>query len=344
MGNKTEIKFSVGYQLREDKLFKDIVERYKEKIEEVYFSWLNLPSGRGPIAEKVGYINWEGQKQLEYELNCIKKMGIKLGLLLNASCYGGFNLSVSLANTVVSTIEYLQENIGIDIVTVFSPVVAYIIKKNFPGIKIRGSVNLRIGTVEGMEYVSDLFDSFVMQREYNRDFETIEELNQWCNKNGKTLCILVNSGCMNFCAVQLFHDNTISHEIDVYTRGNITEEIPGNCWSYYKKRENWRKLLQNSSWIRPEDIHNYKEKFSHFKLATRINQEPEKIIKAYCNEKFDGNLLDLFEPSHTKLLFPYIIENTKFPEDWFQKISSCKRNCDKCSYCKNILENILVKF
>ena len=69
MGDRMgKIKYSVGYQLREENIFSDIVERYKDRIEEVYFPWLNLPSGRGPIADKSGYINWEAQKQLEYEI------------------------------------------------------------------------------------------------------------------------------------------------------------------------------------------------------------------------------------------------------------------------------------
>lgn len=336
-----KIKFSVGYQLREEgNLFCDIVERYRERIEEVYFPWLNIPTGRGPIANKSGYINWEAQKQLEYELKKIKGSGIKLNLLLNASCWGGDSLSVSCANTVISIIEYLQENTGIDSVTSFSPSVSYIVKKNFHNIEVRASVNMRIGSVKSMEQVADLFDGFIMQREYNRDIERIEEIKNWCEKNGKKLSILVNSGCINFCAVQLFHDNVISHEGEVYTKANITEEIPGSCWTFYKERKNWKYLLTNS-WIRPEDVHHYEKYFDVVKLATRINPDPERVIKAYCDEKYEGNLLDLFEPSHTKLLLPYIIDNSKFPPDWFKNTSSCNKKCNTCSYCEEILQKVL---
>jgi len=344
MGDRMgKIKYSVGYQLREENIFSDIIERYKDRIEEVYFPWLNLPSGRGPIADKSGYINWEAQKQLEYEIKKIKKMGIKLNLLLNASCWGGNSLSVNLANMVISLIDYLYENIEIDSITAFSPMVAYVIKKNFPEIEIRASVNMRIGSIRAMEQVNDLFDSFIMQREYNRDFERIEELKEWCDKNGKKLSILVNSGCLNFCPVQLFHDNVISHEVEVFTKSNLMEDIPGNCWSFYRNKENWKYLISNSSWIRPEDIHYYEKYFKVVKLATRINPEPQKIIDAYCNEKYEGNLLDLFEPSHSKLLFPYIIDNSKFPPEWFEKISTCNKKCSQCSYCEMIFEKVLTK-
>lgn len=338
-----KIKFSVGYQMRDEgDLFSDIVERYKERIEEVYFPWLNIPTGRGPIAYKSGYINWEAQKQLEYELQKIKGLGIKLNLLLNASCWGEDCLSISCANTVISIVDYLQENIGIDSVTSFSPFVSYIVKKNFPDIEVRASVNIRIGNVKNMEQVSDLFDSFMIQREYNRNIERIEEIKNWCEKNGKKLSILVNSGCIDFCSVQLFHDNVISHEVEIYTKANITEEIPGSCWTFYKDRKNWKYILTNS-WIRPEDIHYYEKYFDVVKLATRINPDPERIIKAYYNEKYEGNLLDLFEPSHTKIFLPYIIDNSKFPPDWFEKTTSCKKKCENCSYCDEILKKVLIR-
>ncbi|MCM8772552.1 MAG: hypothetical protein NC922_05765 [Candidatus Omnitrophica bacterium] len=339
-----KIKFSIGYQFKEEEqIFSDIVEKYKDRIEEVYFPWLNLPSGRGPIAEKVGYINWFVQKQLEYELKKIKKLGIKLNLLLNASCWGENSLSINLTNMVISIIDYLQENIGLDSITSFSPVIAYIIKKNFKDIEVRASVNMRIGKIKQMEQLEDLFDDFVMQREYNRDFERIEEIKDWCNKKGKKLSILVNSGCINFCPVQSFHDNVISHEAEIFTKANLTDNIPGNCWSFYKEKENWKYLISYSSWIRPEDLHHYEKYFDVVKLATRTNQDPEKVIKAYYDEKYQGNLLDLFEPSHSKILYPYIIENSRFPDDWFEKITKCNKLCQNCSYCENVFKEVIVK-
>ncbi|HOK80638.1 MAG TPA: hypothetical protein PK303_07745 [bacterium] len=341
---ENEIKFSAGYQLLEqDRLFLDIVRKYKHKIDEVYFPWLNIPSGRGPIAERTGYVNWEAQKQIEYEIKQIKKLGIKLNLLLNASCWGGFSLSTNLSNMVLSIVEYLSGEIGIDSITAFSPLVAYTIKKNFPEIEIRASVNMKISSITAMEQLSDIFDSFMMQKEFNRNFEKIQTLKKWCDRNGKKLSILVNSGCMNFCAVQTFHDNVIAHELEVFSKANVVEDIPGNCWSYYQKSKNWKNLIINHSWVRPEDIHYYKGIFPVMKLATRINPDPEKVIRAYCTEKFNDNLLDLFEPSHTRLLFPYIIDNSRFPETWFKTILSCDRNCTKCDYCEKIFKVVFKK-
>ena len=74
------MKFSVGYQLREqdEESFLSIIESYKDHIAEVYFPWLDIPSGRGSLINSAGYICWEAQNILVNELKAIKSMGIKL--------------------------------------------------------------------------------------------------------------------------------------------------------------------------------------------------------------------------------------------------------------------------
>lgn len=81
--------------------------------------------------------------------------------------------------------DYLKGTIGLDIVTTASLMIARTIKNNFPDIEVRASVNMRIGTVKAMEYIADLFDSYNIQREYNRDLRRITELKEWADKHGK---------------------------------------------------------------------------------------------------------------------------------------------------------------
>jgi collagenase-like PrtC family protease len=82
-------------------------------------------------------------------------------------------------NLVRSVIAHLQESSGLDLVTTTSLAIAKTVKEDFPGVEVRASVNMRLGTVKAMEYVATLFDSFYVQREYNRDLERIGELKQW---------------------------------------------------------------------------------------------------------------------------------------------------------------------
>jgi len=337
------MKFSVGYQITEegeDESFADIVRDFQDRIAEVYFPWLDLPSGRSPMTMRDGFVDWTGQQKLESDLKAFKKMGIKLNLLLNANCYGAHGLSEQLENRVCSIIAHLFEETGLDSVTAASLMIARAIKKNFPQIDVRASVNMRLGEIKAFQYVEDLFDSFNLQREYNRDLQKIAEIKGWTDSHGKKLYLLANSGCLNFCSGQVFHDNLVAHESEIMGMRNIRDWNPSVCWNYYANRKHWVAFLQNS-WIRPEDLHHYEKLFPVVKLATRMHANPRKVIRAYCEGHFNGNLLDLLEPGHGPVFQGYIINNAKFPKDWFEKTTACRKKCDQCDYCSRVLKEVL---
>ena len=338
------MKFAVGFQLygNDEEPFSELVKEYKEKISEVFFAWQDTPSCRSGITTRHGYTDWSAQKRTEEELRAIKALGIKLDLLFNANCYGEYAISEKLANEVISQIEYLNDTAGgIDIITTTSPAIAHTVKKNFPDIEVRASVNMRIGTIKGMEYLCDLFDSFHVQREYNRDLKQIKELREWADSVGKKLVILANSGCFSHCSGQIFHDNMVSHESQICEVANMKDFEPYVCWRMLKDRKNWSMLLQNT-WIRPEDIHNYEGLIDTVKLATRMHALPGLVIGAYARGYHIGNTLDLFEPGFGRALSPYVINNTAFPEDWFERTAKCQKNCHMCSYCDSVLEKVLL--
>ena len=338
------MKFTVGYQLaeRDEPPFSRLIESYREHISELYFPWMDMPTGRSALSVRRGYTDWTAQERLEEDLSLIKKMNIKLDLLFNANCYGDGALSKALANKVVSVLDYLGERFdGVDIVTTTSPFIAHVIKVNFSGIVIRASVNMRIGTIKGMEYMTDLFDSFYVQREHNRNPAKIKELKDWADSRGKTLLLLANSGCLSHCSGQTFHDNLVAHESGCGETINLEGFTPHTCWRFFKDRNNWPAVLQNT-WIRPEDIHYYEGLISTMKLATRMHALPGVVLQAYCSGSYYGNLLDLCEPGFGPIFAPEIIENSLFPDDWFMKTSSCNIQCYNCDYCKNIFKRVLV--
>ena len=63
------MKFAVGFQLYkgEEEPFSRIVETYREKISEVFFPWLDIPTGRSNVATLHGYTDWTAQARLEEE-------------------------------------------------------------------------------------------------------------------------------------------------------------------------------------------------------------------------------------------------------------------------------------
>ncbi|MDD5483294.1 MAG: hypothetical protein PHP98_06545 [Kiritimatiellae bacterium] len=338
------MKFSVGYQLsgEDEPPFSGALGGLLDHVAEVYFPWPDTPSGRAVMAVQDGCVDWNGRETLENDLRLFKKRNIKLNLLLNANCYGRDSLSEHFRNFICSLIAHLCENIGLDGVTTASLFAAAAVRKEFPALDVRASVNMRIGTIGAMKMAAAYFDSFCVQREFNRDLERLAELKNWADGNGKKLIMLANSGCFNFCPGQVFHDNLVAHEREISGMKNTAGWNPCVCRNYLADRRAWSALLQNS-WVRPEELVHYGGLFPLVKLATRMHANPERVLRAYIEGKFTGNLLDLFEPGFAPLLYPFIIDNTRFPADWFRRTTSCSRRCGDCKYCEEVMDAVLVK-
>lgn len=339
------MKFAVGYQLAEadEEPFVDVVGDYADRIAEVYFPWADLPSGRAALLTRRGHTDWSGQRRLERDLLAFREMGLKLAVLFNAACYGRHAVSEFLANRVISVLEHFDEVAGgADVVTTTSPAVARTVKRHFAAVEVRASVNMRIGTVRAMEYVADLFDSFCVRREHNRDLSHLSDLKAWADANAKGLTMLANSGCLAHCSGQTFHDNMVAHEAAIDETARIADFNPHVCANYFADRAHWPMILANT-WVRPEDLHHYEGLFDVVKLATRQHARPRTVIHAYARSRHRGNLLDLLEPSHAHLFAPHIIDNERFGSDWFARSSRCDHRCRTCRYCADVLEQVLVQ-
>ena len=335
------LKLSVGYQHSDKFLFSDIVRSYADSIEEVYFSWVDCASGRSMIGGYDGYFDYGLQNTLLDELKKIKNMRIKSDLLFNANCYGEASMSETLKGRVYSIIDFLTDNgVKPDVITTTSPAIAFMVKENYADIELKASVNMKISTIKGMQYVSHLFDSFCVAKECNRNLEQLKALRKWADENDKKITILANSGCMRDCSGQIFHDNMVAHEAEISKQKNI-KFLPYMCWNYLKKPENFVSVLQNT-WIRPEDIHNYEGLADTVKLATRSHQLPGMVIGAYARRMYSGNLLDLFEPGYGAAFAPYVIDSSKIPDDFWSCTTACNKDCTKCDYCSKVLEKSLV--
>lgn len=330
------MKYSVGYQIFPDNSFIDEIIFLKDCVEEVYFSWGDFPNGRNWQTQQT-FPPWIAVKKMISDIKMISESGIKLNLLFNGNCYGGASLSRSFFNKIGETIDYIKAEFNLASVTTTSPVIAKFIKKNFEEIAVRASVNMEIGTVRGMDYISEYFDGYYMKREFNRDFSKIQELKNWCGNHGKTLHILANSGCLNNCSAHNFHDNLVAHESEIAKMDN-RYEFHGICHEYLKNHEKRISLVRDSNFIRPEDIKLYEPYFDSVKLATRVSDKAVLILKSYAAQNYSGNILELLEPNHAGRIYPYVLDNKRLKNDYL----FCSHNCISCGKCEENFKNALL--
>jgi len=335
------LNFSVGWQDHERVPFSSLVETCRDRIEEVYFPWTDIATGRSMAGGYDGYFDYSLQERLMAELRKFRTMGIGLDLLFNANCYGEEAMSQVLQGRVYSILDHLGEN-GLlpEVVTTTSPAIAHMIRQQYEGVELKASVNMKIGSVKGMQYVAHLFDSYCVAKECNRDLPRLKQMKDWAEKNGKKLTILANSGCMRDCSGQIFHDNMVAHEAQIAKQKNV-EFLPYMCWNFLKNKENWPCVLQNT-WIRPEDVHRYEGLAHQVKLATRAHRLPGMVMDAYARGRYSGNLLDLFEPGFGDAFAPWVVDSSRLPEDFWEKTTACGKNCEVCDYCSRVLNDALV--
>lgn len=300
------MKFTVGLQKQNTEEFLCSIVENKASIYEVYFSWGDFPNGRSNQLLDECYTPWELQDRQRETLRRLSAEGISLNLLLNANCYGKESQSRAFFEKAGMAIDYIKEKYGLQSVTTTSPLIAKFIKNNFEQLEVRASVNMGIGTVQGMDYIKEYFDSYYIQRECNRSLSKIGELHAWAEKNGKELFLLANSGCMNFCSAHTFHDNLVAHESEIAGMDNAYE-FHGICHEYLKSEENYARLITDTNFVRPEDIHKYEPYITAVKLATRVHRTPESVLRAYVRGRCSGNILELLEPAHN--IYPYAVEN-----------------------------------
>ena len=283
------MKFSVGYQ--ENPEWIDAILSNRAAIHDCYFSFGAMPSGRQGVCDLL--------RQLD-DLGRLADGGIDLNILFNANCYGARAESKAFFGEVGEALERFSEGGALKSVTTTSPLVARFVKENFPALKTRASVNMEIGTVEGMEYLADRFDGYYVKREVNRDLPAFAELKKWADANGKELFMLANSGCLNNCSSHIFHDNLVAHEAEIAKEDN-GYVFRGTCWKWLADPENRKRWMDCTNWIAPEDIGRYEGLCTAMKLATRINANPSRVLLSYATGSHLGDIKDLLEPNHSEL-------------------------------------------
>ena len=299
------MKYMVGLKNGDQALLQCICQN-KAQIHEVYFSWGDFPNGRANQLQSAHYAPWELQDMQRQALQQLADESIKLNLLFNANCYGADSQSRAFFHKIGTTMEYVATHYGLQSITTTSPLIAKFVRQNFEGIEVRASVNMEIGTIQGMDYLAEYFDSYYMKRELNRDLSAIAPLHQWAQENGKQLFLLANSGCLNHCSAHNFHDNLVAHEAEISKMDNAYA-FGGICHEYLKDPRHHRSLIEDTNFIRPEDMHKYEPYFTAAKLATRIHPNPTSVVNSYLRGRYSGNILDILEPKHS--IYPYVLEN-----------------------------------
>lgn len=316
--------------------------------------------------------------RFEKHVKKVRENNIKFNYLLNGSCTENLEQNDEWVKEFISFLEYLK-NIGVNALTITSPNILQLVKKNFDCFTIRVSTFSCVDTFKKALYWESIGADIICVDfvKINRDFKTLKYMVD--NLKKSKVEILMTNSCLKECPLIYTHTTSLAHASNKFNDGKTYED-----WCLHRCQE--LELLDlseyiKSPWVRPEDVKYYEEiGIEHFKITERgfPTDELVKRIKAYCNGNYDGNLIDLIQGHgwdkgniNNKIVDRIDELNTrseiiaeiekirgmgcerKYPKhiyidnkkldgfiDYFVK-GNCPNNCDTCNYCKNISKKVI---
>ena len=287
------------------------------------------------------FISWYVNKALENN--------IKIRYTLNQSCIGSAQQFLrEWEGGLKKTIENLHA-VGVDEWTVTSPLLIELLSDMFPDDFIEVSTIAEVSTPEDTRRWRELGAHGVnLSTSINRDFPALENA---VDEGLLEVSLLANEACLFRCPWRRECYNLSSHNSD------RSEELFG----YYPFRRCTEKRLENPvEWLKarlilPQWLGDY-QKAVHvnwFKIAYRTHpiETALPMLRAYMEQEFNGNLLDLWptithlgrtqEPRDVTFISVEKLDRYGFLDHFLGHGDVCSSiGCDKCRYCDTLYDSI----
>jgi len=230
------------------------------------------------------------EADLRSYISLLDSHGIAFNYLLNGSCFGNREWSRSWQKKVSSLLDKLGD-MGVSRLTVSTPFLLELIKRRFPEFKVRVGIYAQVDTPRRARFWEDLGADAITLESFsiNRDFSRLAKIRQSVQCD---LQLIANHACLMNCPMQSYHQNGFAHASD--NSGSLF--IDYCLMRCSRLRLDDPAQFIKSAWIRPEDLGVYEAMgYTTFKLLERGIPSSELLrrVKAYSEQRYDGNLADL---------------------------------------------------
>ncbi|MDH5297959.1 MAG: hypothetical protein OEV91_02980 [Desulfobulbaceae bacterium] len=180
-------------------------------------------------------------------------------------------------------------------------------------------------------------EKIVLDRHLNRAPERLAALAARCRElfPSLSLTLIANEGCLDRCPFKLPHDAHIA----LANSGLAPERCGGmnDALGCRRSLSAQPEQLFRSPFIRPEDVARYQGLAAVIKICGRTLGPGflETTVAAYLAGRFAGNLLALTD-AMSWLADHLVVENQRLPGDFFDRLTSCAKECGRCRYCHTL--------
>jgi len=216
--------------------------------------------------------------------------GIAFNYLLNGACFGNLEWTRPWQKRVTALLARLGE-LGVRRLTVSTPFLLELVKRRFPEFKVKVGIYAQVDTAQRACFWEDLGADAITLESFsiNRDFRRLASIRRAVRCD---LQLIANHVCLLNCPMQTYHQNGFAHASDD-TRTLFIDYCFLRC---SRERLIDPSQLIKAAWIRPEDLPTYEAMgYTTFKLLERGIPSTELLrrVKAYSEQRFDGNLAEL---------------------------------------------------
>jgi collagenase-like PrtC family protease len=330
------LEFSVPYNNDPEtltELFK-LKKHNGNRIREVYLSGPQQYSASGRIVEEMD------ETKFINVMERIHKEDIRVDLVMNPTCEGLDWYKPEAIEATMGFLGRMHKDYGLEAVTIANPLFVETVHETFPDLEIGASV---LGDIDSTQraVIYEMMGAKVVTPDVdaNRNLELLRKLKQATHMEFK---IMVNDGCLYKCPFRRFHFNYISHKskkLGPVEGDNFfahCAQVTGSDHSQILK----------SGWIRPEDLGKYSEISRFFKIVGRARPKSMviRVVKAYMNQSWDGDLLDILSGSLNKYSLEsgaHLDNKSLSRNGFFEKVTSCDHTCLNCDYCSSLAKSLI---
>ena len=330
--------------------YKRLNEKYHgiSQIVEVYGSHSNSIFGSGRASLVLPNVT---NNRLKKFVASARNMGFDFNYLLNASCLGGMEGTYEGQRAIRNFARFLLD-IGVNRVTITSPMLMELIRQCQPELKIGASVICYIDSVDKLTFFEDLgLERVSLDIDITRNFPLIRAMRTTTKIE---IGLIVNSLCRIGCPMKTFHYNLnahfsqdgqfISESGKTKLEASTLHYVGGRCM--LQNHQNKASIMK-TAWIRPEDLQHYaKEGIDIFKIQGRGAKLENmlKTVEMYMAGRTPSPIIPMSLIAGGR--FGFHLNNQAldgFLDFFMQGPYRCNEGCQTCQYCYQMAELAVIE-
>lgn len=283
--------------------WQEIQTRFGASIQEVYFPLPHQAFASGRPRQPEQFLD-----------DFLRQASLDKGLLLNPIV---MPRPVELAAPdLLLALRQLEDNFGVQRVTVTHPTLARLIKDRLPNWHVTASVLMGIASPLQAWLVQDVVDAITADSRLVRDLDGLGRLRA---AYAGELRLIVNEACLPGCLFRTQH---------FYEMG-YSDDFPKSLCLPLLEKHPWLRLT--GAWLLPRHLALYEGLYDALKLAGRVTLQDAgrylAILGAYVNRESIAPRDIGGGPASP-------LDEIDLSDEWFEFVLHCNKACHNCAVCR----------